>query len=471
MNPARPILLVDDDRSVLLSEKLALSIKGIDNVIPCGDSRDALSLIERHGCGIAIVDLVMPHMDGMALQEAIAEKFPEVVVILLTGMDKAETAVACMKRGAFDYLLKPVDASRLAACATRAITEMEARLERERIRASLFKRDLERPDAFTDIITASPRISLIFKYIEAVAPTPLPILICGETGVGKELFARATHKASGRSGGFVPVNCAGIDDTYFSDTLFGHAARAFTGVDKARDGLISKAAGGTLFLDEIGDLHPESQIKLLRLLQEGSYYKLGSDTSELSTARIVAATNVDLAAAQKQGRFRKDLYYRLHSHRIDIPALRERAEDIPALLVHFLEAAAEKLGKAVPTVPQELPAYVASYHFPGNVRELEGMVYDAVARHQGGVMSCECFRTAIGKAKSGSAPEATRLPEAILFPDPLPALPDVEKALAVEALRRAGGNKSLAALLMGVTRKTFRAKLPTPTSGEVGKDE
>jgi len=308
----------------------------------------------------------------------------------------------------------------------------------------------------------------IFQYVEAIARTSLPVLITGETGVGKELIARALHRLSGRSGEFVAVNVAGVDDTLFSDTLFGHRRGAFTGADRDRKGLIEQAQNGTLFLDEIGDLRPESQVKLLRLLAEGKYYPLGADMPKLSDARIVVATHRDLRALQQTGSFRKDLFYRLQAHHVHIPPLRERPEDIPILAAHFLEAAARTLGKKPPTAPKELFPLLQSYPFPGNVRELEAMVFDAVSRHKGGTLSLETFKDRTGR-KEKSARDEGRCREsdskiengqhAPTFPANLPTLKQAERALIREALRRAQGNQTLAASLLGISRRALNNRL------------
>ena len=214
----------------------------------------------------------------------------------------------------------------------------------------------------------------IFQYVETIARTALPVMITGETGVGKEMIASAIHKLSGREGAFVPVNIAGLDDHLFSDTLFGHRRGAFTSADSSRKGLIEQASNGTLFLDEIGDLHVESQVKLLRLLQEGKYYPLGADVPKSSNARTVVATNREIQFLRDSESFRNDLYFRLQSHHIHLPPLRERTGDIPLLVAHFLESAAERLDQEIPTPAPELLTLLETYQFPGNVRELQGMV-------------------------------------------------------------------------------------------------
>jgi DNA-binding NtrC family response regulator len=374
-----------------------------------------------------------------------------------------------MREGAFDYLLKPVEDARLVSAVRHAIELRQARRENERLALALQGDGLEHPEAFRAIVTGSPSMHGIFRYVEAIAATPLPVLVTGETGVGKELVARALHALSGRSGAFVPVNAAGLDDTLFSDALFGHKRGGFTGADRDRAGLIEQAAGGTLFLDEIGDLVPASQVKLLRLLQEGRYYPIGSDVQKASDARVVVATNRDLAVLQEQGTFRRDLYYRLRSHHVHLPPLRRRREDIPLLIDHFLGKAAALLGRPRPTPPRELAALLDTYAFPGNVRELEGMINDAVSRHRAGVLSLDSFREKIGPeaAAFGDVPSrdeagaggGAAAGTGVAFGDTLPTLADIERLLIEEALRRAGGNQTTAACLLGLSRRALNNRL------------
>ena len=276
------------------------------------------------------------------------QEHPELPVIVLTGANDVETAVRCMKDGAFDYLLKPVDEARLESAVRRAIEIGAMRRENSTLKRYLLTDALEHPEAFAAIVTAAKSMRAIFQYAEAVAPTPLPILVTGETGVGKELIARAIHAPERPPGPFLPVNVAGLDDALFSDALFGHKRGGFTGADRDRPGLVEQAAGGTLFLDEIGDLSPASQVKLLRLLQEGTYYPIGSDVMKRADIRVLVATNRDLRALQASGGFRKDLYYRLQAHHLHLPPLRERREDLPLLVAHFLAEGGPRAGPPRP---------------------------------------------------------------------------------------------------------------------------
>jgi DNA-binding NtrC family response regulator len=303
----------------------------------------------------------------------------------------------------------------------------------------------------------------VFKYIESVAATSQPVLITGETGVGKELIAQAIHRLSGRQGEMVAVNAAGLDDTTFSDTLFGHKRGAFTGAERAREGLIEKATDGTLFLDEIGDLHQQSQVKLLRLLQEREYYPLGSDVPKATNARILVATNRDLLALQESGTFRADLYYRLLLHRINVPPLRERRDDIPLLVEYILQNAAEELGKPKPTPPPELFTLLSVYDFPGNIRELKALIFDAVSRHESGKLSLESFhkhiRPEVSAELSRPADVIQELDSLYASLQRLPSLKEAEESLIQEAMSRTDGNQTLAAMMLGITRQTLHRRL------------
>lgn len=346
---------------------------------------------------------------------------------------------------------------------TRDITadkrEEEAlRTEVSSLKQHLLADRLAHEDAFSDIITRSEKMRAIFRYTEVISPSQQPVLITGETGVGKELIARVIHTLSGSAGSYVTVNVAGLDDAVFSDTLFGHKRGAYTGADHSREGLVAQAAGGTLFLDEIGDLRESSQVKLLRLLQEQTYYPLGSDIPTRSSARIVVATNRDLEREMSEGRFRRDLYYRLIAHHIHVPPLRERKEDIPLLLDHFLAEAAQALHKRKPTPPPELITFLSAYDFPGNIRELKALVTDAVAMHRSGVLSMQRFRDVIGRDLRPIHPspaEGAPFDLAGRFP----TLREAEEYLIKEALRRSHGNQRIAASFLGITSQALNKRL------------
>jgi two-component system, NtrC family, nitrogen regulation response regulator GlnG len=461
--PSLPVLLVDDEAQALHSLELALRSAGVTNIISCRESQQVLPLLAEKEIELLLLDLWMPHVSGEELLAAATAEFPDLPVIVVTGVNEVVTAVRCMKSGAFEYLVKPVDKERLLTAVGRAIEIRDLRRENLSLARSLLSTDLEHPEAFAAIVTRNEAMRSIFQYVEAIARTAQPVLITGETGVGKELIARAVHALSDRKGSFVAVDVAGLDDTVFADALFGHRKGAFTGAEEPRVGLVEQAAGGTLFLDEIGDLSGASQVKLLRLLQEREYRPLGSDMPKRADVRVVVATNRDLVRAQQSGRIRKDLYYRLSTHQVQLPPLRERLDDLPLLVDHFLDQAARELKRKRPTPPKELLALLAAHPFPGNVRELRSMVFDAVGSHRSRMLSLQRFKAAIDRTGSSHAADPRPLPErpgeGIRFSQQLPTLREAERAVIAEALKRAQGNQSVAARMVGITRQALNRRL------------
>ncbi len=324
----------------------------------------------------------------------------------------------------------------------------------------LISDNLERSEAFSAIITVSRKMRSLFQYMEAIASSGEPVMITGETGVGKELLAQAVHTLSGRTGQFVPINIAGLDDTLLSDTLFGHRRGAFSGADTAREGLVAQAGGGTLFLDEIGDLTLASQVKLLRLLQDQQYYPLGSDMAKVSDIRVICATNQELNSKLKEETFRSDLYFRLSVHQVMVPPLRERSEDLNILLSHFIHEAAATLGKTPPSASPELITLLENYDFPGNVRELRSMVYDAVARHStGSILAAKSFRKAIKNQRKSLGMEQVSQNSIVSSKMHFPTLKEAEQMHIAEALRRANENQGIAATLLGISRPALNRRL------------
>ena len=460
-NEPLPVLLVDDEIQVLLLYSAMLKGAGIEPLITVDDSRRVLPLLRENRVLAVLTDMSMPFLNGRDLLAQIKQEFPEIPVLIVTGVDDIGTAVECMRLGASDYLVKPVEKSRLVSSLQRTLEIARLQDQVSSLTWHLLGDGLRNPGAFAHLVTGSPKMLALFKYIEVVADSPYPALIVGETGVGKELVARALHLAGDPARPFVGVNVAGLDDNMFYDTIFGHKKGAFTGAESQRDGLISQAQDGTIFLDEIGDLNPTSQVKLLRLIQEKEYYPLGIDQPKKTNARMVCSTNHDLKKLVEKGSFRKDLFFRLNTHVIAVPPLRERREDIPMLLGHFLEDAARALRKRTPTQPPELLALLAAYEFPGNVRELQTLVADAVSRHRAGVLSMESFRKAIG-AGSLHAPVSgmeTAGLSAETFLASLPTLKHAEEFLVRRALEQAKGNQGIAASLLGVTRQALNKRL------------
>ena len=464
--PMNPVLLVDDEEQFLQSASFALRTSGINNINKCNDSRQVINLLREKSHSVIVLDLMMPYINGDELLHEISKDFPHIPIIMHTAVNEVKIAVECMKKGAFDYLTKPIDKARLVTCVKKAIEFSDIKTENVELKKSLLSDKLERPVVFENIVTGNHIMYSIFQYIEVIAKTCLPVLITGDTGVGKEMIAKAVHDASGRDGKFISINVAGLDDTLFSDTLFGHVKGAFTGAIQTREGLIEKATNGTLFLDEIGDLRLESQIKLLRLLEERTFYPVGSDIPVTTDARIVVATNADLYTLQTQGQFRNDLFYRLQNHHIEIPSLYSRKDDIPLLTDFFIEEAARETLKTKPTFPPELYTLLSTYHFPGNIRELKGMIFDAVSRHKSGILSMNVFKERIKKSKTEASINNMDIPEdsgeKVFFSDPLPSIKEVEKKLVEEALKRANNNQTIAAQMLGLTRSALNKRLNRP---------
>lgn len=466
--PASPILLVDDDALVLESLAVTLVNKGINNLIKIVDGREVLPMLSEREAELVVLDLGMPTLSGEELLGRLSQEQPDLPIIVITGRDDLRSAVECMRNGATDYLVKPIERSLFVSTVEQAIHLRELQRENRNFRHYFFSKGLGSPEKFAKIKTRAAAMHSIFKYVEMTAPSRRPLLILGESGTGKEMLARCAHDLSNRKGKFVAVNISAFDEALVSDTIFGHQKGAFTGADKMRPGLVEQAQGGTLFLDEIGDLPTSSQVKLLRLLQEGEFYPVGSDFPAKADVRFIFATHRDLPALVEKEVFRKDLFYRINTHHFELPPLRERKEDIPTLLEFFLEEAAVAFEKKKPAFPKDLIALLLTYHFPGNVRELQNLVFDAVAQHRGGVLSMASFRQSIGVHRSPAKrkiPSPQKKPEpgadvlTINEEGPFPTFEEAELFLLTQALRRAGRNQVTAAQMLGISRQALQRRL------------
>lgn len=458
------ILVVDDDTDLLQQLTRTLVSKGFDNVVPTSVPSAVMERLAQRDISVVLLDLVMPEISGTYLLHKINQLYPHIPVIMMTAVTDVTTAVDCIKNGAFDYLAKPLDTARLYASVSKAVSFSELACQNRLLKDFLLGEPLAGAEHFSGIITADPKMHAIFKLVEAVAPTLHPVFICGETGVGKELVARAVHAASGLDGEFVSVNVAGLDDVMFSDTIFGHKRGAYTGASEQREGLITKASGGTLFLDEIGDISPAAQKIILRLLQEKEYYRLGSDMLYQSNARIVTASNRDLKALVSTGTFRQDLFHRLAVHHIQLPPLRERRGDIPLLADHFAKQSAEALGKEPPELTIELKLALREADFPGNIRELINMMRHAVACNVSGVISINDFADLVPVAGGRRGKVAVQVSSEGNFSfyacfEEFPTIDLVEELHIREAMKLSGGNKGVAAEMLGITRPTLNKKL------------
>lgn len=450
------ILIIDDEKAIRKSFAYFFEDIGFQ-VLEASNGREGLEVFESQKPHLVFTDLRMPVMDGFEFLRLARELRPETPIIVVSGTGVVSDAIKAVKLGAWDYITKPLlDMRELEIVAKRAIETLELRQEVSTLRDRILNVKLANEAAFSPIITNDEKMIRIFHYLEAVAPTHQPVLITGETGTGKELIARAIHDVSKRKGKFVAVNVGGVDDTVFSDTLFGHIKGAFTGAERLREGMITQAANGTLFLDEIGELSNASQVKLLRLLQEQEYFSIGSDVPHKTNARIVTATNLDLRAMVENGNFRKDLYYRLCAHQVFLPPLRTRSDDIRLLLEFFVEETSKALNKKSPVLSPELYQYLATYDFPGNIRELKSMVYDAVAQHSHGTLSKDCFLHSMGNNAFKSMNCLSSSNVATVSDDSeerLPTLKEAEQELIKKALQRSGGNQGVAARYLGITRQ------------------
>jgi DNA-binding NtrC family response regulator len=452
------ILIVDDDEHMLDAIAKVLDRAGYKDVTCVPDPLLVRDILNDRGAACIILDLSFPGVNGEDILSETVQSHPEVPVIVLTSSVDTDTVVRCMKAGAADYLTKPVESERILSSVKNLLTIARLSSENDILRNQLM-RESAGSDFFSGFVSEDERIKSIFGYIEQAAVTSFPFLITGETGTGKELIAKGIHDASGRTGKFIAVNTSGLDDSALSDSLFGHVKGAYTSAISSRNGLIREAANGTLFLDEIGDISPATQMKLLRLLQSGEYYALGSDICMHSNARIVTATNRNLDELIRKDLFRNDLYYRMRTHWVDIPPLRKRRGDIPILLKMLIKKAAEQMGKPAPSYPRELVILLSQYDFPGNVRELEGMIQDAVASCTRGILPLEPFKKRIRNEKD-TIPAFERRKELLNISDEhFPSIDEVMEDLIQKAMKRSSGNQGIAASMLGISRQTLSAKL------------
>lgn len=460
--PKHSVLIVDDDANFLDGARRALLANGIGNVTPLQNSSRVLGALATGDHTVLLLDWVMPDPSGADLLPEIVRLYPGIPVIIMTGVRDLENVVSCIKQGAYDYITKPLDTTRLVSIVQNAVISSELAVRNRKLTGYLLGEPLSDPDNFSDIITCSDRMMSIFKVVETLATSRQPVLITGETGVGKELIAQAIHRCSGLKGKMVTVNAAGLDDTMLADTLYGHKKGAYTGATESRAGLIEQAKGGTLFLDEIGDLSNASQIKLLRLLQQNEYYRLGSDLLQKSDARIIAASNGNFQSLLATGAFRRDLYYRISVHSLHIPPLRERPEDIIPLVEHYVKLTAAAQKRKPPGLSGELRQACMAYDFPGNVREMINLVHNAVAGNPSGNLGLKDFPglvpgTAVHRdivRKIGSSQFALHG----IFHD-FPTVGEVEALLVEKAIALAEGNRSIAARMLGLSRPTLQKRL------------
>ena len=463
MTPTARVLVVDDERSMQEFLEIFLRSEGYE-VATASDVQSAQIHLENDDFDVVITDIKMPGSSGIDLLHTTHEISPETVVIMITAYASTETAIAAMREGAYDYVTKPFKVDELRIVLEKALEKKLLASENKRLRSELRTRVRDR-----SIVGNSSSMQQVFDLVAQVAGTKANVLITGESGTGKEMVARAIHAGGDRCDNpFVALNCAAIPETLLESELFGHVKGAFTGAVQNKAGLFELADGGTLFLDEVGELTPAIQVKLLRAIQEKTFRRVGGTTDGHVDARIVAATNRRLEDELSAGRFREDLYYRINVIEIPLPPLRERVEDIPLLVAHFIEKYARELDRPVEGLSEEAMGLLLEYLFPGNVRELENLVERAVALSRSPVIGMEELPPALLNPTTLS--KSTHIPSEGI--DLEEVVNGFERTLLREALRASGGVKKRAAQLVGVSFRSFRYRLEKlgidrPDSGEL----
>jgi DNA-binding NtrC family response regulator len=438
------ILVVEDEDKLRRVIELQLHSGGYE-VEQARTAEEALPLLER--ADLVLTDLRLPGMDGLELLFHIHRQNTQMPVVMMTAFGTIENAVEAMKAGAADFLLKPFSLDHLMAVVSKALEVRALRDENRQL-----KEELGHRYQFSNIVGRSQSMQEIFGTIVRVAASRATVLLCGESGVGKDLIARAIHFHSPRKDRpFVKINCTSIPENLMESELFGYEKGAFTGASGTKLGKFEQADGGTVFLDEIGDVPASIQVKLLRILQEREFERLGSNKTRQIDVRVVAATNVDLRAALEQGTFREDLYYRLNVVPINIPPLRERKEDIPFLAEHFVQKLGPDLRGAECTITEAAIQTLVTYPWPGNVRQLENVI-------ERSLVLCHGTELQPSDIKLDTAPQARHSDTAQFLPEGY-TLDQFEQAILKEALQRANGNKSHAARLLGLTRNALRYRL------------
>jgi DNA-binding NtrC family response regulator len=440
------ILVVDDETAFLDSVVRVLRLEGYEQVTAVSDPTQVEAMLADHSFDAAFLDITMPEMDGLEVLAVLKEHSPETECVMVTANESVPLVIQAVKAGAYDYLVKPITPDQLLHALDRA-------LERKRLMESLLlrscravKRTLDDPAAFGEIVTGDRSMLQLLREAELHAGSNIPVLVTGETGVGKELFARAVHRASRRADDpFVPVNMLALSPTLFESEFFGHVKGAFTGADRRKQGYLGKASGGTLFLDEIGDLSLEIQGKLLRILQEGEFTPVGDTRATASDVRFVAATNQDLHKLVEQRKFRKDLFYRLRFAHLHIPPLRDRSSDITLLADHFMADGGASITDASWDSLQ-------AHGWPGNVRELKGVLEAATNLAAGGDVKPEHLKLPRVKGRAKAVGESTAVGE-------LEPLKDVERRHILAVYEAVDGNKSQAARVLEIGLQTMHRKL------------
>jgi two-component system response regulator HydG len=453
MSSAARILVVDDEAPNRMGLERILRRERYQ-VLQASDGNGALQRMRAEPVDLVLSDLRMPGLDGMQLLKAVRAEFPDVEFLLLTAYGSVELAVQAMRDGAYDFITKPIKRHDVLRSVRKALEKRELVAENRALRARLEGSD----DPLSRIIGTSAAMAQVLSLVRQVAPANSPVLITGASGTGKERIADAIHALSSRSTApMVRLACAALPESLLESELFGHERGAFTGAVKGRAGRFEQANGGTLFLDEVGEMSAATQVKLLRVLQEGTFERLGSNRSITTDVRILAATNQDLAEAVRDGSFREDLYYRLNVIHIALPPLRDRLDDVPQLAAHFARRSANKNDKPTPSMDKEFLDGLLSHDWPGNVRELENAIERAV------VLGGDVLRPDLLPPSLGGPTTAPRL----IFDVGTP-LKEIERRALEATLRFTGGDKKAAANMLGIGERTIYRRLEEPRETDEG---
>ena len=451
MTGAARILVVDDEQKMRRLLEMALRGMGYE-VVQAADGAEALARFDESPFDMVLTDMRMPRMNGLELLRSLRERGEELPVVVLTAHGTVESAVAAMKLGAVDYIIRPFEMETVELAVTRALAMSVVQRENRYLRDEVAK-------GWGEFIGRSQEMERLYGMIQQVAPARSGVFIVGETGTGKELVARAIHNASRREGLFVPINCAAIPADLLESELFGYQKGAFTGAIKDKMGKFELASGGTLFLDEVTEMPMALQAKLLRVLQENSVERLGSNRAVSVDLRIVAATNREPQEAVSGGQLRQDLYYRLNVVHIEVPPLRQRREDIPMLAAHFLDQYSRELGRTPPHLSEAALHSLSSYGWPGNVRELENLMERAAVLCRGETVTAEHLPQDVARRKAVEAPARPVDEHAFESLSLQPQVETMEKRMIQEALRRSDNNKSAAARLLEISERSLWYKI------------
>jgi DNA-binding NtrC family response regulator len=452
MDISANILIVDDEKNIREGLGIALKRDG-HNIFLSADGVEALKIMKDEEIDTVITDLRMPNLDGDALMKTILNDYFNVPVIILTGHGTVETAVQAMRDGAYDFLTKPINLDKLSLIVKRAISQRQLIIENRNLQSKI--------DNYgkLNIIGKSEKMAKIYEIVEQVAPTKSSILIYGENGVGKELIANMIYEFSKRKGKpFIKVHCAALSESLLESELFGHEKGAFTGAIKTKKGRFELADGGTIFLDEIGEISSQVQIKLLRVLQERTFERVGGEETISVDVRIISATNRDLKTEIENNKFREDLYYRLNVVQVKLPPLRERKEDIPLLISSFLSDFSKENNKIIKEITSKAKTALYNYDWPGNVRELRNVIESAVILCKNQVIDIDDLPPQIRKEEDADNILKIEMPA---------TMENIEKQAIISTLKLTNGNKSKASELLNLNRKTLHSKL---SEYEIGSD-